>query len=182
MPNAVVDTLLFLFCAEVSRSAIVMRCICATGTSFSLGSSCGTGIFSVLGSSCTTILLCLLGDVSKPGITKSGVAISHRLSSDTIEEVADLSRLWDESLPSGLSGEGVFAMKASYTELPGDSKKLVSIKTSELSFVCFLSGGFGNGSLGGEPGSFANVVKVRVSVCFLAAFNRCEVDLKIVVN
>lgn len=55
-------------------------------------------------------------------------------------------------------------MKASYTELPGDSKKLVSIKTSELSLTWFLSGGFGNGSLGGEPGSFAKVVKVRVSV------------------
>lgn len=56
-------------------------------------------------------------------------------------------------------------MKASYTELPGDSKKLLSSKTSELSFVC-LSGGSGNRSLGGEPGSLAKVVIVLVSVCF----------------
>lgn len=90
-PNAVVDTLLFLFCIDaVSKLDIVMRCLCASGTSFSLGSSGGTGMVFVLKS---TVLLCLLGVVSRPGITKSGVAISHKLSSDTIEEVADLSRL-----------------------------------------------------------------------------------------
>ena len=88
-----------------------------------------------------------------------------------------------DSGPFFFSGEGVRNIHSSCAELLGDSEKLLSTKALELSCLFLLMmGGSGSGCVGGEPGILVKVVKVRVILCFCVAFNRCEVDLKILVN